>query len=104
MAFPVANRTRKEIEPLIGFFINTLVIRSNLESAYSFKEVLKNVKETILNAYKNQEVPFEKIVDKVVKGRDFSHSPLFQTVFILQNRESQLETGLNDLEKYLQNF
>ncbi|EZH74456.1 hypothetical protein ATO12_11855 [Aquimarina atlantica] len=82
---PVANRTQSELEDMIGFFINTLALRSDLEGNPSFKEVLERVKETTLDAYDHQLAPFEKVVDKVIATRDMSMSPLFQVMFVLQN-------------------
>ncbi|MFK8102722.1 MAG: amino acid adenylation domain-containing protein, partial [Saprospiraceae bacterium] len=82
---PVANRTQAEVENLIGFFINTLTLRSDLSGNPLFKELLAQVKTETLTAYDHQDVPFEKIVDRVVKGRDLSRSPLFQVLFAYGN-------------------
>ncbi len=82
---PVAGRQQQEIEGLIGFFLNTLALRTQVSPQQSFTEVLSAVKQTTLEAYAHQELPFEKVVDAVVKGRDISRSPLFQVVFVLQN-------------------
>jgi len=82
---PIAGRQQQELEKLIGFFINTLVLRSEVKGNTSFSDLLKQVKRTMLEAYENQEVPFEKVVDAVVLQRDMSRNPLFQVMFILQN-------------------
>ncbi|WP_343745931.1 non-ribosomal peptide synthase/polyketide synthase [Chitinophaga sp.] len=82
---PVAGRIQQEVEGLIGFFVNTLALRSDLGNNPSFTTLLQQVKETTLGAYDHQEVPFEKIVDAVVTSRDLSRTPLFQVVFGLQN-------------------
>ncbi|MFK8103148.1 MAG: non-ribosomal peptide synthase/polyketide synthase [Saprospiraceae bacterium] len=82
---PIANRTQAEIEALIGFFVNTLTLRTDLSENPSFDEVLRQVKATTLEAYNHQDVPFEKIVDRVVDQRDMSRTPLFQVMFILGN-------------------
>ena len=82
---PIANRNRAEIESLIGFFINTLVIRGNLSGNPTFEELLKQIKKTSLEAYLNQDVPFEDIVDKLKLERDLSHTALFQAMFVLNN-------------------
>jgi amino acid adenylation domain-containing protein/non-ribosomal peptide synthase protein (TIGR01720 family) len=82
---PVANRDREEIAELIGFFVNTLALRTNLNGDEAFTELLSKVKQTTLEAYGHQEVPFEKVVEAVVKERDLSRSPLFQVMFVLQN-------------------
>ena len=88
VGIPITNRLQEEVKPLIGFFINTLVLRSNFAGNPEFREVLSRVKGATLEAYRNQEVPFEKIVDRVVKNRDINTSPLFQVIFSLQNSTS----------------
>ncbi len=83
---PIANRVRAEIEPLIGFFANTLVLRCDLDGDPSFEGLLQQVKKTTLEAYSHQDIPFEKVVDLVLPERDPSRSPLFQISFALQNQ------------------
>ncbi|WP_394841909.1 non-ribosomal peptide synthase/polyketide synthase [Pendulispora brunnea] len=82
---PLANRNRAEIEPLIGFFVNTLVMRSDLSANPRFVDLLAQVREAALGAYAHQDVPFEKLVDALDVERDASRTPLFQTMFALQN-------------------
>ena len=82
---PIANRTQNEVEELIGFFVNTLALRSNLKGDMLFADLLQQVKDTTMEAYANQEVPFEKIVEAVVRVRDVSRTPLFQVMFALNN-------------------
>jgi amino acid adenylation domain-containing protein len=101
---PIANRNRSEIEGLIGFFVNMLVLRSQVLDTQSFLDLLAQVRETTLGAYTHQDLPFEKLVDEFVKDRDLSRSPLFQVTFALQNtfmepmdmvglQLNQMETG-----------
>ena len=82
---PVAGRSRAELEPLVGFFINTLVLRTQVEGTASFGELVRRVRETTLEAFARQDIPFEKLVEELAPGRSLSHTPLFQTVFVMQN-------------------
>jgi surfactin family lipopeptide synthetase A len=82
---PIANRNRSEIESLIGFFINNLALRVNLEGNPTFLELLQRVRQVTLDAYAHQDVPFEQLVEKLQPERSLNYSPLFQVVFALQN-------------------
>ncbi|MGO4292378.1 amino acid adenylation domain-containing protein, partial [Chitinophaga sp. RAB17] len=95
---PTAGRTMQEVETLIGFFVNTLALRNNLSGNPSFTALLQNVKQTMMGAYDHQDLPFEKVVETVVKERDISRSPLFQVAFSLQNMPDAPELRLGDLQ------
>ena len=82
---PIANRVSSQTETLIGFFVNTLVLRAGFTDAPSFRSLLKQVRQTTLDAYSNQDVPFERIVDALHVERSLSRNPLFQTVFVLRD-------------------
>ncbi|HKS30080.1 MAG TPA: condensation domain-containing protein [Pyrinomonadaceae bacterium] len=82
---PVANRTRVETEKLIGFFANTLVLRCRLSGAYSFRRLVREVRDVTLKAYTHQDLPFEKLVQELSPERNPSYTPLFQVAFALQN-------------------
>jgi len=82
---PVANRSRKELEPLIGFFVNTLALRMNFSGDPNVRELIARVKETSIGAFRNQDVPFERLVEELQPARNQGFSPIFQVMFILQN-------------------
>ena len=82
---PIANRNRSELEGLIGFFVNSLVLRTDLAGNPTFRTLLRQVQATTLAAYARQDLPFEKLVEALQPTRDFSRNPLFQVVFALQN-------------------
>ncbi|MBS9387785.1 MAG: amino acid adenylation domain-containing protein [Dolichospermum sp. WA123] len=81
----IANRNRQEIETLIGFFVNTLALRTNLQGNPSFRELLQRVKQVTLDAYDHQDLPFEKLIDELGLERSLAHHPLFQVAFGLQS-------------------
>ena len=78
---PIAGRNRTETEGLIGFFINTLVLRTDLSANPSFAELLGRVRDVALNAYSNQDIPFEKLVEELNPQRSLSQTPLFNILF-----------------------
>lgn len=82
---PIAGRRQKEIEDLIGFFVNSLPLRTDISGKPTFRELLRRVKQTALEAFDHQDLPFEKIVEEVQPERSMNQSPLFQTMFVLQN-------------------
>ena len=84
---PVANRERAELEGVLGFFVNMLVLRLDLSGEPTFAELVKRVRDVALSAYGNQELPFEKLVEELEPERELGRSPLFQTTFAVQNME-----------------
>lgn len=82
---PIAGRQRHELEPLIGFFLNTLVLRTDLSHGGTFLDLLEQNKRTILEAYAHQHTPFEMLVEAVQPERNLSHHPLFQIMLVLHN-------------------
>ena len=84
-----SGRDRAELEGLIGFFVNTVVLRSRVDRGQSFRELLAEVKNTVLDAFAHQDVPFERLVDELAPARDISRTPLFQAMVVLQNTPNQ---------------
>jgi len=82
---PVANRQRVEAEGVIGFFVNTLVMRGDLAGSPDFRELVRRVRTTALEAYQHQDLPFEELVQMLNPVRDLSRNPLFQVLFAVQN-------------------
>lgn len=81
----IANRSRPELENLIGFFTNTLALRTDLSGNPDFLSLLKRVRQVAFDAYEHQDLPFEKLVEELQPERNLSHSPIFQVMFILLN-------------------
>src|SRR5262249_10110726 len=82
---PISNRTPPERDNLIGFFLNSLPIRVNVDEGSSFLELLRQVRKVSFDAFAHQDLPFEKLVEEVAPERSLSHSPIFQVVFAYQN-------------------
>jgi len=87
---PVANRRQSDVEGMIGFFVNTLALRSKVDAGRSFRDFLNDVKKMTITGLEHQDAPFKKVVDRIVTDRSISMSPLFQVMFVL---ESNTETS-----------
>lgn len=82
---PVANRTRHETENLIGFFVNTVVMRASFNGRPGFQDTVRSNRTKVLGAFAHQDLPFEQLVEKLQPGRSLSYAPIFQTAFVFQN-------------------
>ena len=82
---PIANRQEKQLEKMIGFFVNSLVMRVRLQPEKSFRELLERVRRTALEAYRHQDIPFERLVEELSPPRSLNTTPVFQVVFAMQN-------------------
>ena len=94
---PVDNRNRSELEGLVGMFVNTLVLREAVEAGDSFRELLRRVRENVIEAHQHQEVPFEMLVDELGVERSLSHTPIIQVMFGVERRAGR-EVRLEGLE------
>ncbi|HXM54492.1 MAG TPA: amino acid adenylation domain-containing protein, partial [Candidatus Dormibacteraeota bacterium] len=106
---PVANRSRVELEGMAGFFVNTLVMRVDAGGDPTFAELLGRVREMALEAYRHQDVPFEKLVEELQPKRDLSRNPLFQVMFSTRVEPSRpdfpgLTVAVEDVETGLAKF
>ena len=93
---PIANRNRSDIEGMVGFFVNTLLLRTKLLPHLTFSEFLKQVRDMTLAAYEHQDLPFERLVEELQPQRNLSRTPLFQIFFAMQNTPLP-EVDLNGL-------
>ncbi|GCE14614.1 non-ribosomal peptide synthetase [Tengunoibacter tsumagoiensis] len=85
LGMPIANRTRPEIEGLIGFFVNTLLLRAQLTEVQTLPHLLSKVRDVVLGASAHQDLPFEQLVEVLQPHRDASRNPLFQIEFVFNN-------------------
>jgi len=112
---PIAGRARPETEEMIGFFVNTVALRTRLDGDPSFRELVRSVRETTLDAFARQELPFERVVEAVRPERSRAHNPLFQVAFALQTQAmepvrldsvamepEELDTGTAKFDLYLE--
>lgn len=100
---PIANRNRSELESLIGFFVNSLVLRTDLSNNPSFRNLLERVRQVTLDAYSHQDIPFEDLVAELKPVRSQNHSPWFQVFFAFQNFPPRL-LNLQGVETFPQKF
>jgi len=104
IGIPVADRQQTEIENLVGYFVNSLVLRTEVKGNDTFRSLLERIKTGTLDALEHQDVPFEKVVEAVIKERDLSRSPLFQVMFALQNNPDFSELNFGELKVQIEKF
>jgi len=100
---PIANRHQRELEEMIGFFVNTLALRVNVQPELTFRDLLRNVRETTLNAYANQDVPFERLVEELQPPRELNRNPIFQVMLGVENTPHR-KLNLPGIEIGIQEF
>jgi amino acid adenylation domain-containing protein/non-ribosomal peptide synthase protein (TIGR01720 family) len=88
----IDQRHRPELQPLVGLFVNNLVLRSRLEQEDSFEQVLQQVRQTCLDAYDHQDLPFEQLVEQLAIDRQLNQNPLFSVAFVLHSSNDRLES------------
>ncbi len=94
---PIANRSPKDLEDIVGFFVNTMPLRVNLSGNPTLTELLQRIRKIVLDAFTHQDVPFDRLINKLQIRRNASYSPVFQVVFAMENMSS-LELHLGDCE------
>ncbi|WP_322905165.1 non-ribosomal peptide synthetase [Paenibacillus campi] len=93
---PIANRNHPELEPIVGMFVNTMALRTNVQHNPTFVDLLLQVRTTMLEAYDHQDVPFDLVVERLAPERHLGQTPIFQAMFAFQN-DSKLELDLTGL-------
>ena len=101
MGTPIAGRMHQNVEPLIGFFLNNLVLRSNFAGNPTFKELMARNKKVLVDAFEHQNLPFDALVEEINPERSNTHQVMFQLWFVLQNHDSS-DFTLPDLNMSLQ--
>lgn len=99
---PIAGRSHADTAGMLGMFVNSLAIRSSLSAERTFRELLSDVKKNALDAFAHQDYPFEMLVEKLQLTRDLSRNPLFDTVLVWQNAESERRDALDDSESHIE--
>jgi non-ribosomal peptide synthetase component F len=85
-----AGRHHRDLEPLIGFFINHLALRTDLSGNPTFRDLIRRVRETCLGAYAHQDLPFDKLIEVLRPGREAGQTPLFQVLFVMNSRTPEV--------------
>ena len=94
----IANRNQQEVEELVGFFVNTITLRNQVKGDQTFIDLLRQVQTTTLGAYQHQDVPFEKVLDAVLKDREKGRASLFQVMLVLLNTPEVQNVSLGEVQ------
>jgi len=93
VGLPITNRNHKSLQDLLGFFVDTVVLRTQFEENNTFSELLSKVRDNTLEAFSNKEIPFDYLVKELLPNRSLSTNPFFQVMFVYNKEEGNVDFG-----------